>query len=121
MRREIGTCILRFVEGVDVSILTVTRVDTAPNLRHANVYVSVRGEQDVRTAAMRDLRRIRAEVQDHIAKVMTLKYTPKLRFVEDASLAIGGHVLDVLNELDQESPLADDEYLNEPPADEDAQ
>ncbi len=116
MRREIGTAILRFVEEVDVSILTVTRVETAPNLRHASVYVSVRGEDDVRKAAMRNLRRIRAVIQDHISSVMTLKYTPKLRFIEDPSLAIGGHVLDVLNELEQERPIAEDDFPDDPAA-----
>lgn len=115
MRRELGNAILRYVDDIDVSILTVTRVDTAPNLRHANVYISVRGEEDVRINAMRSLRRIRANMQDHISSVLTLKYTPKLRFVEDPSLAIGGHVLEVLEELDQESPLEDDFPFDEMP------
>jgi ribosome-binding factor A len=102
MRRELGPVILRLATGVDVSTITVTRVDTAPNLRTARVLVSIRGDEEARTETMRCLRHIRADMQEHIGRHLNLKYTPVLRLVEDASQQLGGHLLDVLNELKAE-------------------
>lgn len=102
MRRELGPVILRLATDVDVSTITVTRVDTAPNLRNARVLVSIRGDEETRAEVMRCLRHIRSDMQEHIGRHLNLKYTPVLRLVEDASQQLGGHLLDVLNELKAE-------------------
>ncbi len=99
MRRELGLAILREAPGGDTAKLTITKVDTAPNLRSAKVYISVRGSDEERELVMRHMRHIRADLQKHIGANLNLKYTPKLRLVEDRSLRTGGDVLDVLNEL----------------------
>ena len=107
MRRELGIAILRETTGIDVARVTVTRVDTAPNLRTARVHISVMGDDDEREEVMRQMRHARATLQNHIGSTLNLKYTPKLRLVEDRSLQTGGHVLDVLNELNPLNPAED--------------
>jgi ribosome-binding factor A len=102
IRREVGTALFRFVhdQNFDMSAVTVTRVTTNPNLRGATVYVSIRDHQDDRKAMMSLLRKHRTEFQEHIARHLTLKYTPRLRFQLDESIERGDRVLDVLARMD---------------------
>jgi ribosome-binding factor A len=40
-----------------------------------------------------------------VAKSVVLKYTPRLRFVVDESVSRGNRVLDIIAELERETPL----------------
>ncbi len=106
MRREVGNAILRLdgEEGFDVAAVTVTSVDTSPNLRQARVNISILEHHDDREAMMRVLKRHRADIQHQISRHLVLKYTPKLMFVFDSGIEKGAHVLDLLNELTGAEP-----------------
>ncbi len=104
LKREIGALLLRFAgeERFDAAAVTVTHVETSPNLREAQVHVSLRADEDVREDILRSLRKRRSDFQRHIARNMTLKYTPRLHFRQDDSLLKGHRVLNLLAELDEE-------------------
>ncbi|ADE54813.1 30S ribosome-binding factor RbfA [Coraliomargarita akajimensis] len=82
--------------------ITISEVQTSPDLRNATIYYSVLGgEEDIRDArklfrkAGKDLRR---QVSQHVI----LKYFPAFEFVYDPSMERGSHILDLLDELDEE-------------------
>lgn len=104
LRREIGQLLYRVIHNrdFDISAVTITRVDVAPNLRHARVFVSVRDHHDDRESMVSTLRAHRHEFQQGISSTLNLKYTPKLRFELDTSLEAGDNVLDILNGLGDE-------------------
>jgi ribosome-binding factor A len=52
------------------------------------------------------LRDHRARLQALIARSVILKYTPQLRFVVDDSVARGNRVLEIIDELERESPTS---------------
>ena len=104
IKREIGQSLFR-VTGEDrpaASRATVTRVETAPNLREARVFVSVLGDADTQQDVLRVLRRHRIDFQKAVSENITLKYTPRLRFDLDASIEKGHKVLALLKELEDE-------------------
>jgi ribosome-binding factor A len=111
IRREISGALFRLMNerDFDMSAVTVTRVITNPNLRAATVFVSIRDHEDDRKAMMNLLRKHRREMQELIARHLTLKYTPRLRFQLDDSIEKGDHVLDVLAQIDHEEPGAEAE------------
>jgi ribosome-binding factor A len=111
LRREISQLLYRIVHNrdFDMSAVTITRVDVAPNLRHAKVYVSVRDHQDDRESMLSILRAHRHEFQHGISTSMNLKYTPKLRFELDDSLELGDSILDLLSGL-EEPPAKQDSH-----------
>jgi ribosome-binding factor A len=63
--------------------VTVTDVDTSPDLRHARVYVSVLGAPAEREATMDGLRSAHGFLQGRIGDELHLKHTPELRFLYD--------------------------------------
>lgn len=108
IRREVSQVILRIVgeTELDRSAVTVTRVETDRSLRSARVFVSIRDHESERDRMLSRLKRHRTEIQSHLNQVLSLKYTPKLLFTLDTSLAKGDHVLDVLHHLEEVCPSA---------------
>ncbi|WP_185968420.1 30S ribosome-binding factor RbfA [Paracoccus sp. M683] len=62
--------------------ITVSEVKASPDLKVATAYVLPLGGRDAQDALVA-LRRNAPELRHHIAKAMTLKYAPQLRFVLD--------------------------------------
>jgi len=116
LKREIAEDLFRLQPpGFQIGTVTVTRVETAPNLRQARVYVSVfnePGEQSTETA-VRWLNRHHAEIQKMVCARVKLKYTPRLHFKADYSLEQGDRVLALLSEIEEES-ASEGEAADEP-------
>ncbi|MEI6646258.1 MAG: 30S ribosome-binding factor RbfA [bacterium] len=102
LRRALGEALYKVFAGdtLDLACVTVTNVETSRNLRNATVYVSIFGHEDGRGPILRKLANKADALQAIINHDLTLKYTPRLRFVLDGSVAKGDHVLDLLNHLD---------------------
>lgn len=101
LRREIGSILYRLLDRsqFDLAALTVTHVIISSDLRSARVLISIRGHEHERRAMLTRIQHLHGEIQAEIAKVVILKYTPKLHFALDSSIEIGDKVLDILSKL----------------------
>jgi ribosome-binding factor A len=77
-----------------LGLVTVTSVDTAPDLQRATVYVSSLPDD-----AMVVLKAQRIELQRVIAREVRMKRTPHLDFEPDPAVAHGWRVEEILREL----------------------
>src|SRR2546421_11497924 len=68
-----------------IGLVTVTGVDTAPDLRHATVYVSVLGSAKRRKASLVGLEAAHGLLQSRLARELRVKRTPQLAFQYDPS------------------------------------
>ena len=102
LKREIASDILRLFTGdrFDTGAITVTRVETAPDLREAKVHISIFDHEEERVGMIRFLNRHRKEIQARMSKHVILKYTPRLHFKLDTSIEGGDRVLGILSQLD---------------------
>jgi ribosome-binding factor A len=82
-----------------IGLVTVTGVDTAPDLRHAVVYVSVLGSVKKRSATLRGLEAAHGLLQSRIARELRLKRTPQLTFEYDPSVERGVRMSRLIDEL----------------------
>jgi len=94
--REVLADALERLEDADerLGMATVTAVETAPDLRHATVYLS--GLTDDMADA---LAAHRPALQRAIAREVRLKRTPHLEFVADPAVAQGRRVEEILRQL----------------------
>lgn len=69
-----------------IGFVTVTDVQTSPDLRHARVYVSVLGDAETRTASIEGLRSAHGYLQRRLAAQLRIKNTPQLEFFHDDTL-----------------------------------
>jgi ribosome-binding factor A len=86
-----------------IGFVTVTAVDTSPDLRHARVYVSVLGDADERAETLEGLESSRGFLQAGIARELRIKHTPALVFEHDEALERGMRISQLLDEADRES------------------
>jgi len=113
LKREIAEDIQRnyAMSDFDSGSVTVTRVECAPDLRDANVFISIFGHEDEREDMIGYLNRHRQEIVRMMIKRVKLKYTPRLHFVLDESIEGGDRILSLLADMERENPEAfkDDE------------
>jgi ribosome-binding factor A len=83
MRKVIGGAILRDLEDPRIGFVTVTSVETSPDLRSARVYVSVLGDEADREATLTALRSSHGLLQAAVAREIRMKRTPTLTFHYD--------------------------------------
>ncbi len=69
-----------------VGFVTVTGVETTPDLRHAQVYVSVLGKQTERERTMAALEKSRGFLQARLNDELHMKRTPQLQFLYDETV-----------------------------------
>src|SRR5205823_13607371 len=82
-----------------IGLVTVTAVNTASDLRHATVYVSVLGNEKKRTATLRGLEAAHGVLQSRLARQLRLKRTPQLTFEYDPSVERGVRMSQLIDEL----------------------
>ena len=83
MREVLSTAITSELKDPRVGFVTVTAVETSPDLRHARVYVSVLGTDPVRRRSLDGLRSSHGYLQRRVASELRLKHTPTLDFHYD--------------------------------------
>ena len=104
LKREIANIVEREDIGGGSVLVSITGVNTSPDLRSAAVRVSIFGaDEPGKKAIIRQLSRRHADIQHLVAKSVTLKYTPVLSFELDLNLESGDRVLAMLEELDNGS------------------
>jgi ribosome-binding factor A len=95
-----------------IGFVTVTGVETTPDLRQATVYVSVLGDATKRAATMDALESSRGYLQSRLNAATHMKRTPVLRFVYDETLDNAMRIERLLKQeeavLGSEPPAADD-------------
>jgi ribosome-binding factor A len=85
LREVIGGAIARELQDPRIGFVTVTAIETSPDLRSARVYVSVLGDERQREATLSGLRSSHGVLQAAIAREMRIKRTPTLTFHYDDS------------------------------------
>jgi ribosome-binding factor A len=86
MREVLSEAIATELKDPRVGFVTVTSVDTAPDLRHARVFVSVLGDDDQREASLAGLSSSHGYLQSRVASRLRMKHTPTLEFQYDPSV-----------------------------------
>jgi len=98
IREVIGSAIASDLDDPRIGFVTVTSVDTSPDLRSARVYVSVLGDAEERESTLAALRASHGVLQSRIAREMRIKYTPTLSFHYDEGPERGIRVARLLEE-----------------------
>src|SRR5580704_13301986 len=83
VRQTVGMAILAELRDPRVHDVTVTRVEMAPDMREAKVYVSILGSDAEQKLCLHGLQSARGFLQSKLAERIETRYTPRLQFVLD--------------------------------------
>ena len=84
---------------VQKTMLSVTRVETTPDLRYAKVYVSLL-DKEYTKETLAGLKSSSGYLRREPGRSLQLRYTPELQWQADDSITHGAHILDILSKLD---------------------
>ena len=98
IREILGDAIAAELKDPRVGFVTITAVDTSPDLRTARVYVSVLGSEEERERTLEGLRSSHGFLQSRIADSTHMKRTPTLTFEYDESTERGARISRLLDE-----------------------
>jgi len=110
IRQELMELLQREMKDPRLGFATITRVETARDLGHARVWVSVLGNEVERERTMRALQVATPWLRRKLGERLSLRHVPELTVREDDSIASGDRVLQIIQELSGEAtePLPDD-------------
>jgi ribosome-binding factor A len=98
IREVIGGAIATDLQDPRIGFVTVTAVETSPDLRSARVFVSVLGDEAQREETLAGLRSSHGVLQSAVAAQLRLKRTPTLSFHYDPSIERGARVTRLLED-----------------------
>ena len=99
IQRELSVLIPRVKDPrVQQGMVTVTGVETTPDLRYAKVYISILGEVNERELR-RGLRSAGPWLRRELGSSLTLRYTPELVFERDRSIEQGARLSKLIDDV----------------------
>lgn len=102
LMREVVADAVTDLKDPGLGFVTITEVDTSPDLRNAFVYYSVLGTDEEVAATGAALKRAAPHIQAVAGRQIRMKYTPKLTFRIDPSIGEGFKIDRLLREIEQE-------------------
>ena len=84
---------------VQGTMISVTRVETTPDLRYAKIYVSFL-EEDRAADALKGLKSAGGYLRRELGNALKLRYTPELVWALDDSITYGAKMLKLINSLE---------------------
>lgn len=100
IQRELSELLRRVKDPrVRDTMISVTRVETTPDLRYAKVYVSFL-QEDRAKDAMEGLRSAGGFLRRELGGALGLRYSPELVWTLDDSIAYGARLLKLINSLE---------------------
>ena len=88
IREELSTLVREELHDPRVvGLVTITQIDTSPDLRNASAYISVLGSDDDQRGTMQALQHARPFVRRELGRRLRLRTIPNVDFVADTSIA----------------------------------
>ena len=102
IRAELMDILQRDMADPRLGFATVTRVDTAPDLTAARVWVSVYGPEADQAATLKALTDAAGWLRHRLGERLHIRRVPRLDFRPDPSIAGADRVLKILHDLEAE-------------------
>ena len=99
IQRELSTLIRNVKDPRVTGMISVTAVETTPDLKFAKIYISVLDKSDS-AQVLKGLKSASGYLRRELGHALNLRYTPELVFARDDSIDIGAHVLELLRSVE---------------------
>jgi ribosome-binding factor A len=102
IQHELMGLLQREMKDPRVGFATITRVETAADLGHARVWISVYGSEEDKVRSMDALRAATPWLRRELGQRLQLRKVPQLSLRRDDSIESGDRVLRILQELERD-------------------
>jgi ribosome-binding factor A len=108
LRDELAELLKREIndEAITGVLLSITNVETSPDLHTAHVYYSVYGTDEEKAETGKHLTKAAGFLRRQLMGRLDLRYTPHLEFVFDNSLADGARIMKLMHMVEDQRDAA---------------
>lgn len=99
IQRELSALIPAVKDPRVSGMISVTAVETTPDLRYAKAYISVLDKENGERV-LKGLRSASGWLRRELGSALKLRYTPELVFQLDDSIDKGAHILELLRSVE---------------------
>ena len=99
IQRELASLIPNVKDPRVTGMISVTAVETTPDLRYAKAYISVLDKENGERV-LKGLRSASGWLRRELGSALKLRYTPELVFQLDDSIDKGAHILELLRSVE---------------------
>ena len=99
IQRELSALIPAVKDPRVSGMISVTAVETTPDLRYAKAYISVLDKENGERV-LKGLRSASCWLRRELGSALKLRYTPELVFQLDDSIDKGAHILELLRSVE---------------------
>ena len=107
IRQELSNLITFDLRDPRLALISVTRVQVSPDLRHANAYISSLEGEERRAETLAALRHAQGFLRRELGRRTDLRYVPELAFHFDDGLIQSQRMSDLLDEIAEQAPAVE--------------
>ena len=108
IQRELSTLIRTVKDPRVTGMISVTAVNTTPDLKFCKIYISVLDKSDV-DQVLKGLKSASGYLRRELGRALNLRYTPELVWELDDSITYGAKMLKLINSLEVSQDEESDE------------
>jgi len=109
LMREINYIIYRKINDPRIKFVTITRIKVSPDLKYADVFVTIFNDKDQQKKALKGLKNATKFIRGELGKDLKLRHVPKIEFKIDEDLEHQYKILEIITEVhDQQLNLKKD-------------
>ena len=113
IRQEIGEIIARELSDPRIGFVTITDVETTPDLSHAKVWASFIGTSAERAVALGALGHAMPFIRHELGKRLRIRRIPELHLQSDETLVRGTRVLQLIHDIGAGAETSDAPVLDD--------
>ena len=103
LRQELSLLLARQTKDPRINgVISITQVQTSPDLRNARVYVSVFGDDAAKREALAGIESAATFLRHELRDRLSLRYVPFMKFELDQSMEDAAALLQVMDQLKSE-------------------
>ena len=103
LRAELSTLLIRQIKDPRLQgVISITKVETSPDMRTAKVFLSVMGDPETRQSALDGIQSAATYLRRELRTRLVLRHTPFLKFTLDQSMEDANQLLKIMNDIRQE-------------------
>jgi ribosome-binding factor A len=107
IRFQVSMILHKDLHDPRIGFITITRVDISPDLRSASIYFTTIKKPGTFEDTLKALKASRGFIRSQLAKRMSIKFVPKITFINDASWVETNRIDEIIDMLYKEKERLD--------------
>ena len=107
IRYQISTILQRDVHDSRIGFITITKVDTSPNLRSTSIYFTAMQGKGATEGTLKGLKASKGFIRSLLAKRMSIKFIPQITFIDNVTEVENNRIDEIIDIIHKEKEISD--------------